>query len=84
MVIKRSQGHRPPLINASGGHDQWLAAALSDRCQVGVGMEFAFIHVDKAEASPGRRPLCWSSASACVAATVSASWRRDRSCRGRR
>ena len=77
--------HRAPLINAGSGHDQWRAAALPDRCQEGVGMELAFIHADQAEASPGRCPLFWSSVSACLAAaTVSASWRWDRSCRGRR
>jgi len=83
-VIERPED-RPALVGPSGGDAQRLAATLPDGCQVGMGVEVAFIHIDKPEASPGKSPLFWSSASAGLAElTASASCRWVRSCRGRR
>src|SRR5215217_1630887 len=74
-----------PLVGPGSCYTHRVSPPLPDLCQVGVGMQVAFIHVNKPKSSPGSCPLFWSSVNTYLAdATASASCRCVRSWRGRR
>jgi hypothetical protein len=69
------------VVVAGRGHLQRLPFAPPDLCQVGVGMDFALVHVDQMESvSSGSLGLSscffWSQSKTCLAAATAA-----RSCR---
>src|SRR5689334_22406692 len=88
-VVDRAKD-RKLVVVARGGHCQRLPLAPPHLCQVGVGMDFALVHVDQMEVlssgSFGRsNRFFWShSKTGWAAATAARSCRWVRSWRGRR